>query len=124
MQTWSYKIDSQFLDAFGRPNSSSDCPCERDSHMSVVQSLHMMHSKGLQAKLSSPQSRTRELATSTRSATEIISELYWMTLSRAPTEVEARKALEAYLALGASRQSATEDVLWALLNSAEFVFNR
>lgn len=124
VQTWSYKIDSQFLDAFGRPNSSSDCPCERDSHTSVVQSLHMMHSKGLQAKLSHPQGRTRELAGSARTSVEIVTELYWMTLSRGPRPRELRTALEAYGAPGATRQTATEDVLWALLNSAEFVFNR
>src|SRR5439155_25113361 len=54
VQTWSYKIESHFLDAFGRPNPSSDCPCERDADTSVVQSLHLMNSKALQAKLSNP----------------------------------------------------------------------
>src|SRR5262249_8602003 len=29
MQAWSYKIESQTMDAFGRPNPSSDTPCER-----------------------------------------------------------------------------------------------
>ena len=42
-QTWNYKIRSEFMDAFGRPNSSSDCPCERDTKPSVVQALHMMN---------------------------------------------------------------------------------
>ncbi|MDQ3625347.1 MAG: DUF1549 and DUF1553 domain-containing protein, partial [Verrucomicrobiota bacterium] len=40
MQAWTYKIQSQTMDAFGRPNSSSDCPCERDPRPSIVQSLH------------------------------------------------------------------------------------
>src|SRR4029079_8509659 len=57
MQTWSYKISSHFLDAFGRPNSSSDCPCERDVRPSVVQSLHMMNAKDLQSKLASHDGR-------------------------------------------------------------------
>ena len=45
MQAWSYKIESQFMDAFSRPNPSSDPPCERDRQISVVQSLHLMNSK-------------------------------------------------------------------------------
>ncbi|MBL9128739.1 MAG: DUF1553 domain-containing protein, partial [Verrucomicrobiales bacterium] len=125
IQTWSYKIGSQFLDAFGRPNSSSDCPCERDLKTSVVQALHLMNSRRLHEKLGSPNGRVRQLASSSRSASEIVSELYLLALGRMPNEGERRTAEAAFPADGATegRQAATEDVLWALLNSAEFVFN-
>ncbi|HKX60500.1 MAG TPA: DUF1553 domain-containing protein, partial [Verrucomicrobiae bacterium] len=122
-QMWSYKIESQFLDAFGRPNSSSDCPCERDLRTSVVQSLHLMNSKNIQAKLASEKGRARRLADSDRSPAEIVTELYLATLSRYPKTGEVRVASAPFEAQGATRQTATEDVLWALLNSAEFVFN-
>lgn len=123
MQAWSYKIESHFLDAFGRPNSSSDCPCERDLQLSVVQSLHLMNSKALQGKLSHREGRVHRLADGPLSPERIVEELYLLTLNRPPTETERRKAVRAYAETGASRQTATEDVLWALLNSAEFVFN-
>jgi WD40 repeat protein len=122
-QTWSYKIQSHFLDAFGRPNSSSDCPCERDTHMSVVQSLHLMNAQGLQAKLSDTSGRARLLADSSRSTAEVIAEIYLATLSRLPSAEETETAAAAFSAKDATRRTATEDVFWALLNSPEFVFN-
>lgn len=123
MQTWSYKIESHFLDAFGRPNASSDCPCERDRQMSVVQSLHMMNSKNIQSKLSNPDGRAHQLAASDRKPEEIITELYLLTLSRPPSADELTIATGVFNDSKATRQSATEDVFWALLNSPEFVLN-
>jgi hypothetical protein len=123
LQTWSYKIESHFMDAFGRPNPSTDCPCERDRQMSVVQSLHLMNSKNLQAKLSNPLGRARRLADSDKPLNEIVTDLYLATFNRTPTDEELKVALAAYSATGATRQNATEDIFWALLNSAEFVFN-
>jgi hypothetical protein len=122
-QTWSYKIQSHFLDAFGRPNSSSDCPCERDTHMSVVQSLHLMNAQALQSKLSEANGRARQLADGAKSVPEIITELYLATLSRFPAPDELESASAAFQEKGATRRTATEDVFWALLNSPEFVFN-
>lgn len=122
-QAWTYKIDSQLMDAFSRPNPSSDPPCERDQQMSVVQSLHLMNSKALQAKLGNNNGRASQLAASAKSAEEIIAELYLSTLSRPPSGEELEAALAPFRAGKVSRRVATEDVFWALLNSAEFVFN-
>ncbi len=123
MQTWSYKIESPFMDAFTRPNPSSDPPCERDRQMSVVQSLHLMNAQNLQAKLSNPAGRVRKLAEGARPPPEVVHELYLSTLGRPPTTAELQVATAAFSAKNATRQTATEDVFWALLNSPEFVFN-
>ena len=122
-QAWSYKIESPLMDAFSRPNPSSDPPCERDRQMSVVQSLHLMNSKALQSKLSHKNGRVRQLAESTQSPAEIATEIYLLTLNRPPTREELKLTTEVLQASGPARQTATEDVMWALLNSAEFVLN-
>jgi hypothetical protein len=123
IQTWSYKVRSQFLEAFSRPNPSTDPPCERELKTSVVQSLHMMNSKALQEKLARTDGRVKKLVDSKLSPEEIVGELYLAAFCRAPTPHELTIARAAFIAKGATRQTATEDVLWALLNSPEFVFN-
>ncbi len=123
IQTWSYKIRSHFMDAFGRPNPSSDCPCERDARSSVVQSLHMMNATTLQSKLANKEGRVKKLAESNLAPEEIITELYYLALSRPPTAQELDTATAAFSTPKATRQIASEDVLWALLNSPEFLFN-
>ncbi|MDB5304409.1 MAG: Protein of unknown function (DUF1553)/Protein of unknown function [Phycisphaerales bacterium] len=123
VQTWNNKLDSNFLDAFGRPNSSADCPCERDRGTSIVQALHLMNSSRLQAKLSDASGRTAVLAKSDKSPEAIVRELYLAAYARMPDDKELEIARSAFAAQGATRQSATEDVMWALVNSAEFVFN-
>jgi hypothetical protein len=125
IQAWTYKIDSRTMDAFGRPNSSSDCPCERDVRPSITQSLHLTNSRSLHQKLKSsdPAARVQRLTSGERKPEEIVTELYLACYSRKPTAEELGIATAAFTAEGASPRSATEDILWALLNSAEFVFN-
>lgn len=125
MQAWSYKIESPTMDAFSRPNSSSDCPCERDTKPSIVQALHLMNSRLLQEKLASTAAtaRVQRLADSQLTPEEIVTDLYLACYSRQPSEEEMKIATGPFSADGAKRRSAIEDVLWSLLNSAEFVFN-
>ena len=65
----------------------------------------------------------KRLADSKQSPHELITELYLAALSRCPTQDELHAAARFFEAPGATRQTATEDILWALLNSPEFVFN-
>ena len=124
IETWSYKIKSHFLDAFSRPNSSSDPPCERDDRSSVVQALHLMHSQTLQEKLAHPEGWVSQLARSDAAPHQIIEDIYLACFSRFPRSEELEIALGIFPeAPEASRQNAVEDLLWALINTAEFVFN-
>ena len=123
VRSWTYRAESNFLDAFGRPNPSADPPCERERSGGVVQALHLMNSARVMEKISHPSGQAAALAGSQRSPEEIVTELYLAAYARHPTPDELTVATGAFKADGATRQSATEDVLWALINSAEFVLN-
>lgn len=123
VQTWNHKLPSEFMDAFGRPNSSQECPCERDLKPSVVQALHLMNSNRLQEKLAEKTSRIHKLIASEKEVRRLIDEVYLASYSRFPDESERSAALKYFEAKGADRQTAVEDLAWALINSAEFVFN-
>ncbi|MFT5091894.1 MAG: hypothetical protein ACI93T_000713, partial [Porticoccaceae bacterium] len=53
----------------------------------------------------------------------IIDELYLTTLSRFPNDEERSLMQQAFANSESARSAAVEDVLWALLNTKEFIFN-
>jgi hypothetical protein len=116
-------VVSYFLDAFGRPRRLSACECERSGRPDLTQVLHLMNGDALNAKIASKQGRIEKLLAAKKSEDEMIEELYLATFSRKPTDAE-RKLVRAKIADAPSQREGLEDLLWALLNSAEFVFNR
>jgi hypothetical protein len=122
-QLWTHRIDSTFLDTFGRPDPNQDPPCERQGDGSVTQSLHLMNAPDLFRKVTSDEGRAAKLAASKLPPEKITEELYLFCYGRLPTAEELTVAQQVYSAEGASRRQATEDLLWALLNTPEFVFN-
>jgi hypothetical protein len=122
-QTWNHKLDSDFLDAFGRPNASQECPCDRDEKSSVVQALHLMNSQSLQDKISRERGRVSTLHRSDKSPPVIVREVYLAAFNRTPTATEMDRALRYFAQPGITRPMAVEDLMWSLINSAEFVFN-
>ncbi len=115
-------IVSHFLATFGRPLRNNPCDCARGSAPDLSQVLHLANSPALHEKLVSPAGRLAIGIKAGRTDAELTDELYLSALNRRPTDSE-RQAVKESLAEGASRDEAWQDVLWALINSSEFVFN-
>lgn len=120
VELWTVRTQSVFLDSFGRPDPNQDPPCERTSDTSVVQALHLMNSPKLHAKVTSDEGRAAELAASKKSNAAIVEELYLLVYGRLPVDAERTSALRRFE--GVTRRQATEDLMWAMLNTPEFVF--
>ncbi len=121
-EIWTHRIGSLFLDAFGRPDPNQDPPCERTGDTTVVQTLHLMNSQNLFGKATSDVGRAAKLANSGRTPAEIIEELYLLVYTRLPDSEELQVGSNLFGKSGITRRQATEDLLWALLNTPEFVF--
>jgi hypothetical protein len=114
-------VASYFLDVFGRPAREITCECERSDEANMAQALHLINSPSIQGKISSPEGRVERLLKSGKTDREIVEELYAATLCRKPEAVELEDAVS-QLQSSASRKEGAEDLLWALLNSREFIF--
>ena len=121
-ELWTTRIGSLFLDAFGRPDPNQDPPCERTPDTTVVQSLHLMNSKNLYAKVTDEKGWAAQLAGSKRTPEEIVQQLYLAIYSRMPDSEERIIGRSLFQKKGITRRQATEDLMWALINTPEFVF--
>ena len=113
---------SYFLDTFDRPKRVTVCECERSSSATLGQVLLLANSDEIENKIADGNGRVAKLLKDKKSAKELIEELYVLAYSRKPTAPELNRTLE-YIDKAADKQKAAEDVLWALLNSKEFMFN-
>jgi len=130
----SYNSSSYFLQVFGRPDSASACACERSQDASLAQSLHLLNSKDIQAKLTAEKGRAALLAADEKRPDEAkVKELYLWAFSRDAESSEVatakehiekkeKKAADADAKKKAKRE-AYEDIVWALVSSKEFLFN-
>jgi hypothetical protein len=118
-QIWTTRVNSIFLDTFGRPNENQDPPCERSTGGTVAQTLHLMNSPQLESQIRSDNGRAHQLADSSKTDSEIVDELYLTCFSRFPSAEEQDYATQ-LLAQGSNRRQVIEDLLWALINAPEF----
>jgi hypothetical protein len=116
-------VDNFFLNAFGRPAGGSACECERGGEVSMAQSLHLLNSDDVYGKLES--SRAKDLIQDkNRSNPDKITELYYRALARKPTAGELGVFLTHLEQAEPGQQNeAYKDILWALMNTKEFLFN-
>lgn len=113
---------SYFLDTFDRPKRVTVCECERSTGATLSQVLLLANSEEIENKIAAGDGRIAKFVKDKKPPADAIDELYLSSLSRPPTAAEKNKTL-GYVDQQANKQQALEDVLWALLNSKEFMFN-
>ena len=136
--------ESYFLSVFGRPDMNSACECERADDVNLAQALHLVNSTNIRNKLASEDARAALLVKNGEASVEArISELYRRAFSRAPGPEELTIGVQ-YLkrkrtppdpstlsedqrknarSPEAMAREPYEDLIWALLNTKEFLFN-
>lgn len=128
-----------FLATFGKPKRVSVCECERVPDENLSQALLTLNGDLLAAKIGDGKGRVANLlaakkpddkeksgsseTTGLLRHNEIVTELYLATLSRRPTSEELETA-RTFLADAPSPLECYQDLLWALVNSKQFLFVR
>jgi len=116
-------VQSYFLTVFGKPGGASACECERSVDASLAQSLHLLNSPDIHGKMSS--GVAKELSGDMkRTDVDKVQELYLRAFGRPASEHEMKYATSHIGKFEAKdRPAAFEDVVWALINTKEFLFN-
>jgi len=119
-------FSSYFLDVFGRPQRISACECERVSEANLAQALHLLNSDEVQTKLTRAGGRADILVNvkDTRPDAEKVEELFYWAWAHKPTKDQMDAALAHIAKHEKEKKTAYENILWALLNTKEFVFNQ
>src|SRR5688572_10060758 len=111
----------RFLELFGKPPRLLSTDTERSCECNMTQAFQLISGPTVNDLLSEKENRITRLLAAKNPNREILEELFWTALTRAPTEKELAELLP-ILDSATDLRAELEDVLWGLLNSKEFVF--
>ncbi|MFO0805001.1 MAG: DUF1549 and DUF1553 domain-containing protein [Gemmataceae bacterium] len=110
------------LRIFGRPPRTTACDCERAMEPALPQTLFRMSDPTMLAKFTDAAGRSAKLAKMNLSDNELVEELFLAALTRKPS-AEEKDAAAAHLKSAKNRTDGITDLLWALVNTREFILN-
>ena len=113
---------SYFLDTLGRPLRAAAYECERTAAPNLAQALQIANGELINAKLADKSGRLARLVSGKTKLESAIDELYLVSVSRRATANEVAESLK-IVRRAPSEREGLEDLLWALCNSREFLFN-
>jgi hypothetical protein len=115
------EVNHPFLKAFGQPARELACECERESDGNLAQALQLINGPTVNEKVRAANNRLGKLLAAAAKDDDLLTELYYAALGRAPFADERQIALD-HVAKRADKRRAWEDVVWALINTREFLF--
>ncbi len=113
---------NRFLTLFGRPPRESACECERTSAPSLSQSLFTLNDAFLLGKVFDVKGTAVRLATASGDHATRVGRLFLVALSRPATAAEIDKAVK-YIGSETDPKTSYGNLLWALINTKEFLYN-
>jgi hypothetical protein len=116
-------IENPFLRLFGKPQRMDACECERDNGSNMLQALHFINGKSILGRVRSPAARPALLMAKKMADDELVKEIYLWSLARFPNEKELTLGIE-FIKTGEDRTAGAQDLMWALLNSKDFLLVR
>lgn len=114
---------SELLNLLGKPQRMEACECQRSDGSNMLQALQFINGPAILARVARPGGRVEQLVANHPGNEQLTQELYLWALARFPSETELRLAGEHFAAYGEMRLAAAQDLMWALLNSKDFLFN-
>jgi hypothetical protein len=116
-------MGEKFLKTFGKPDRLLTCECERNDDPGLLQAFQLITGELMNSLVKDADNRLGKMLSAGKTDAEMLEEFYLAALCRPPTAAESKK-LRAYVGGASDRRAAWEDVLWALLNSKEFLLRR
>ncbi|HET6408516.1 MAG TPA: DUF1549 and DUF1553 domain-containing protein, partial [Chthoniobacteraceae bacterium] len=111
----------RFSQTFGKPPRLVASDCERSNELTMPQVFTLLGGPIMQDLLTRSENRVATWANEGKAHAELVDSIFWTVLSRPPTTRESEH-LTSHLSSGPVSRRATEDVVWALFNSKEFLF--
>lgn len=116
--------DGFAVDLFGKPVRATNCDCERSNEPAVLQTVFLRNDPEVLKLLDRPEGWLRQVTkTKQTDADSLVRQAYLRVLNRPPDDREAGVARK-YLADAKDTTGGLRDLLWALVNTKEFVVNR
>jgi hypothetical protein len=112
------------MEVFGKPDRAINCDCERVNQPTLLQSVFMQNDPLIDQRLEESgwlqEIAEQEASGPMPDAEELVRSAWLRTVSRPPSPEESERAV-AHLNQASSAADGMKDLLWALLNTKEFM---
>ncbi len=111
------------MQVFGKPERATNCDCERNNTPSLLQAIFLHNDPLVEARLQEGGWWSELSRLDVRQRVEpLVVEAYLRTLGRPPSDAELQRAAQ-HVAAAPQRVEGMRDLVWALVNTKEFLLN-
>ena len=111
------------MKVFGKPDRATNCDCERVNEPTLLQSIFLQNDPLVRMRLSESGWIDELAENKAGDRKKIIQQAWLRALNRYPSASEEARAMK-HLQEAKTIKAGMEDLLWALMNTKEFILNR